>query len=179
MFKNILKRHCSFWNYSTNYQHIFRSVWRNACRREVNEAWWRHQMETFSALLALCAGNSPVTGKFPAQRPVTRSFDVFFDLRLNQQLSKQWRRRWFRTLSHSLWRHLMGYALSVSRKISWALETKRIVFYSAAITSKMFDTTGMVGEEYQVSKYHTRAFSHMHDTSWWNYEWAVLSAISY
>ena len=22
--------------------------------------WWRHQMETFSALLALCAGNSPV-----------------------------------------------------------------------------------------------------------------------
>ena len=37
---------------------------------------------TFSALLALCAGNSPVTGKFPAQRPVTRSLDVFFDLRL-------------------------------------------------------------------------------------------------
>ena len=34
-------------------------------------------METFSALLALCAGNSPVTGEFPAQRPVTQSFDVF------------------------------------------------------------------------------------------------------
>ena len=29
--------------------------------------WWRHQMETFSALLALCAGNSPVTGEFPSQ----------------------------------------------------------------------------------------------------------------
>ena len=40
--------------------------------------WWRHQMETFSALLAICAGNSPVTGEFPSQRPVTRSFDVFF-----------------------------------------------------------------------------------------------------
>ena len=40
-------------------------------------------METFSALLVLCAGNSPATGEFPAQRPVTRSFDVFFDLRLN------------------------------------------------------------------------------------------------
>ena len=40
--------------------------------------WWRHQMETFSALLAICAGNSPVTGEFPAQRPVTQSFDVFF-----------------------------------------------------------------------------------------------------
>ena len=40
--------------------------------------WWRHQMEIFSALLAICAGNSPVTGEFPAQSPVTRSFDVFF-----------------------------------------------------------------------------------------------------
>ena len=29
----------------------------------------------------LC-GNSPVTGEFPSERPVTRSFDVFFDLRL-------------------------------------------------------------------------------------------------
>ena len=41
-------------------------------------------MGTFSALLAICAGNSPVTGEFPAQKPVIRSFDVFFDLRLNQ-----------------------------------------------------------------------------------------------
>ena len=39
---------------------------------------WRHQMETFSALLVLCAGNTPVTGGFPSQRPVTRNFDVFF-----------------------------------------------------------------------------------------------------
>ena len=44
-------------------------------------------METFSALLAICAGNSPVTGELPAQRPVTRSFDVFFDLRLNKRLT--------------------------------------------------------------------------------------------
>ena len=44
--------------------------------------WWRHQMEALSALLALCAGNSPVTGEFPTQRPVTWSFDVFFDLHL-------------------------------------------------------------------------------------------------
>ena len=46
-------------------------------------------METFSTLLAICAGNSPVPGEFPAQRPVTRSFDVSFDLRLNKPLSKQ------------------------------------------------------------------------------------------
>ena len=51
--------------------------------------WWRHEMETFSALLAICAGNSPVTGEFPAQKPVTRSFDVLFDLRLNKRLGKQ------------------------------------------------------------------------------------------
>ena len=51
--------------------------------------WWRHQMETFSALLAICAGNSPVSGEFPAQRPVTRSFDIIFDVHLNKQLSKQ------------------------------------------------------------------------------------------
>ena len=65
--------------------------------------WWRHQMETFSALLAICAGNSP--GEFPAQRTVTRSFDVFFDLRLNQRLSKQSWGWWFETLPSPLWRH--------------------------------------------------------------------------
>ena len=50
---------------------------------------WRHQMETFSALLVICAGNSSVTGEFPEQSPVTRSFAVFFDLRLNEWLCKQ------------------------------------------------------------------------------------------
>ena len=29
--------------------------------------WWRHQMETFAALLALFEGNSLVTGEFPSQ----------------------------------------------------------------------------------------------------------------
>ena len=59
---------------------------------------------TFSALLAFCAGNSPVPGEFSAQRPVTRSFDVFFDLHLNKQLSKQSWGWWFQTSSDSLWR---------------------------------------------------------------------------
>ena len=52
----------------------------------------------------LCAGNSSVTGEFPSQRPVTRSFDVFFDLRLNKRLSKQSWGWWFETLSRPLWR---------------------------------------------------------------------------
>ena len=30
-----------------------------------HKPWWRHQMETFSALLALCAGNSPVPVNSP------------------------------------------------------------------------------------------------------------------
>ena len=68
-------------------------------------SWWRHEMETFSALLALCVGNSPVTGEFPSQRPMTQSFDVVFDLHPNKSLSKQSRHRWFETPSPSLWRH--------------------------------------------------------------------------
>ena len=65
-------------------------------------SWWRHQMETFSALLTICAGNP---GEFLVQRPVTRSFDVFFDLRLNKRLSKQSRSWWFETPSRPLYRH--------------------------------------------------------------------------
>ena len=67
-------------------------------------SWW-HQMETFSALLAICVGNSPVPGEFPTQRPVTGSFDVFFDLCLNKRLSKQSWGWWFEIPLHSLWCH--------------------------------------------------------------------------
>ena len=61
-------------------------------------------METISVLLALCVGNSSVTGEFPTQRPVTRCFDGFSDLRLNKRLSKQSWGWWFETPSWSLWR---------------------------------------------------------------------------
>ena len=53
----------------------------------------------------ICAGNSPVPGEFPTQRPVTRSFDVFSDLRPNKRFSKNWWGWWFETPSHPLWRH--------------------------------------------------------------------------
>ena len=68
-------------------------------------SWWRHQMQTFSALLDICVENSPVPGEFLTQRPVTRSFDVLFDLHLNKRLRKQWWCWWFETLSRLLWRH--------------------------------------------------------------------------
>ena len=66
---------------------------------------WRHQVETFSALLNLCERNSPTTGEFPSQRPETLSLYVFFDLRLNKRLSKPSGRLWFEEPSRLLWRH--------------------------------------------------------------------------
>ena len=78
--------------------------------------WWRHQMETFPALLAICAGNSPVPGEFPTQRPVTQSFDVFFDLGLNKRLNKQSWGWWFETPSCSLWRHRNGADRTISNE---------------------------------------------------------------
>ena len=85
------------------------TIWQHICRQKwhhrLSLSWWRHQMETFSALLVICVGNSPVPGEFPTQRPVRQSFDVFFDMRLNKRLSKQSWGWWFETLSHPLWRH--------------------------------------------------------------------------
>ena len=83
--------------------------------------------ETFSALLAICVGNSPVPGEFPAQRPVTRSFDVFFDLHPNKQLSKQWWGLWFETPSCPFGRLGNEWSQSGNRVLSpitcWALLT--------------------------------------------------------
>ena len=56
-------------------------------------------------LLAICAGNSPVPGEFPTQRPETRSFDVYFVLRPNKRFSKQLWGWWFEKQSRPLWRH--------------------------------------------------------------------------
>ena len=84
---------------------VFKSVLLEDNYPFIMRTWWRHQIETFSALLAICAGNSPVPGEFPAQRPLMRSFDVFFDLRLNKRLSKQSWGWWFKSLLRLLWRH--------------------------------------------------------------------------
>ena len=88
-----LKRYC-------NWEHIYSSVLSKSFMMTSSNG-------TFSALLALCAGNSPVPGEIPAQRPVTRSFDVFFDVRPNKRLSKQWLSWWFETPSRPFWRIVM------------------------------------------------------------------------
>ena len=72
-------------------------------------------METIYALLAICAGNSQVTGEFHTQSPVTRSFDVFFDLRLNKRLSKPPWGWWFETPSRPLWRNYSMMTIPVNR----------------------------------------------------------------
>ena len=76
-------------------------------------------METFSALLALCAGNSPVTGEFPSQRPVTQSFDVSLICVLNKRLSKQSRGWWLETPSRSLWRQCNALLDPYLKKCGW------------------------------------------------------------
>ena len=53
---------------------------------DLGTPWWRHQMKIFTVLLALCSGNSQVTGEFPSQRPVTQSFDVSLICALNKRL---------------------------------------------------------------------------------------------
>ena len=97
--------------------------------------WWRHQIETFSSSLAICARNSTVPGEFPTQRPVTRSYGVFFDLRLNKRLSRQSWCWGFETLSRPLWRHCNESTIQYWRiimviKKHWATEAE----YSGSIT---------------------------------------------
>ena len=73
---------------------------------DFKRSWWRHQTETFSALLALCAGNSTVNGEFPSQDQwVTQSCGVFFYLRLNKRLNIQSWGWWFETPTRPLWSH--------------------------------------------------------------------------
>ena len=99
---------------SMNYYPLFRArSWNNG----VHCMSFYILMETLSALFMMTSSNvnifrvtdtlwnSPVTGEFPSQRPVTRSFDVFFDLRLNKRLSKQSWGCWFEKPSRILWRH--------------------------------------------------------------------------
>ena len=67
-------------------------------------SWWRHQMETFSMLLTLCARNSLVTGEFP-HKGQWRGALMFSLICAWVILSKQSWGWWFETPSRSSWRH--------------------------------------------------------------------------
>ena len=118
--------------------HMNKGTWPLKIQYSQN-TWWHHQLETFSALLAICAGNSPVPGEFPAQRLVTRSFDVFFELRLNKRLSKQSWGWWFETLPCPLWRHsnAMGFVSPKSRFTNSACINWPAIFRNFGIARHM------------------------------------------
>ena len=100
------KEYSIFWRWILFLQEILGSVVRLA-----SISWWRHQMETNSALLAICAANSSVTGEFPAQRPVTRSFDIFFHLRQIKRLNRE---------AGDLRRHRTHYDVTVMLMKQWS-----------------------------------------------------------
>ena len=83
----------------------------------------------------------PVTGEFPSQRPVTRSFDVFFDMPLNKRLSKQSRRRWFETLLSPLWRNRNALDSCVNRNM----------FLSVSLTISHYRFRWWLGAEQAIS----------------------------
>ena len=124
--------------------------------------WWRHQMEIFFALLTIYAENSPVT----AQRPVTRSFDVFFDLRPNKRLNKRSWGWWFEMPLPPLWRHcndisssycVDGLASIIKMSVIWASETT---------------TTRLFSASFQQWKHHSSALL---VTVEWNRQWPMDS----
>ena len=107
------------WKLNVNYCSLIPDKWWYVLWSQLNQFMInRHKIISFRMMTSsnrnifrvtghLC-GISPVTGEFPAQRPMTRSFDVFFDLCLNERLSKQWRGWWFETPSCPLLRHCNG-----------------------------------------------------------------------
>ena len=101
---------------------------RQLLTRFMSITWWRHQIETFSALLAICAGihRSPVNSPHKGQWHGALIF--FFDLSPNKRLSKQSWGWWFETPSRPLWRH--RYALMETNvSYLWLLKAAATTVY--------------------------------------------------
>ena len=107
-----------------------------------------------SALLALSSGNSPVTGEFPPQRPVTQSFDVFCHLWLNKQLSKQLGGWWFETPSHPLSRHSNDNLEEVARVDHNMLLGGRMIFRHIICLDGLQQTSDIIN-----NSWHSGTFS--------------------
>ena len=96
-------------------------------------------METFSVLLAFCAGNLSVTSEFPSQRPVTRSFDVFFDLRVNKRLRWRWRHLAFVSIQFQFTNIycLINYRIQHSSRNSMQQGSRKHRSYPRQVTERM------------------------------------------
>ena len=133
-----------WWTTATNCSYsVVIMKWYHTRYSQPMRTWWRHQMEIFSALLAICAENSPVSGEFPAQRPVTPNFDVSFDLRLNKRLGKQSWGWWFETLSRPLWRH---------RNVSMYLQCKQVINTVVSIINIIYIQNSI--NKFRLDSYH-------------------------
>ena len=87
----------------TNYYHFHNIDFISFDKQERINIWSHDQFIHYSLHVDIIG--SYFHFKFPSQRPVTRSFDVFIDLRMNKWLSEQSWGWWFEMPSRSLWRH--------------------------------------------------------------------------
>ena len=85
------------------------------------------------------------TGEFPAQMPVTQSFDVFFNLRLNRRLHKQSLGWWFETPSHPLWCHCNVLARAIMSELR---ETTLVVTFGCDMICDWNKKTEHCGTEW-------------------------------
>ena len=108
--------------------------------------WWRHKIETFSALLALCAGNSPVTGEFPAQRPVTRSFVV--------SLICAWIKGWVNNREAGDLRHRADYGVIVMLNEKLLPQTQGIYERGHPIAGAWQSVSSLDQDPFSGSSYH-------------------------
>ena len=108
---------CSKWPYNEIWMHLdcVALDLRFYASQEISSSGWRHQMETFSAWLAICAGNSPVTGVFPSQKPVTRSFGSLICAWINGWVNNR--------AAGNLRRHRAHYDVSVMVRMLWKYDT--------------------------------------------------------
>ena len=109
-------------------------------------------------------GNSPVTGEFPSQRPVTRSSDVFFDPCLNKRLSKQSRRRWFVMPSHPLWGHCNDTYINFQFVCSWYNCSGNFFLLITRQVSPNYKLVILKEERTELSIYHRYLLRLKHET---------------
>ena len=109
--------------------------------------WWRQQMKTFSASLALCATNSPLTGEFPSQWPVARNFNAFLDLCLNKRISKQ-SRRWClrRHRAHYVVTRILGRTILVSNRPTFCWTMHFCVESQVFVSIECYDVMQGIGQ---------------------------------
>ena len=112
-------------------------------------SWWRHQVEAFSALLVLCEGNPPVTGGFPSQRPVRRSFGGFF--------IRTWTNDWANNRDAvDLRRHRADYDVTLitwsSRKSHWLTTVRALA--RGVIQPAAYHTTPHQHDSVQTKRLH-------------------------